>query len=1427
MKKMTSCITMMLLLMASSAMAAKITTAPENPATGIWIQQVGELTPHASSKATLYYTKYSQTDRVKSISYQYNGAGYLLMKPSDKKTLCMTHDGLVGADGIVHHPDGDLMIAGQGTSVHKVSKTAKANGGKCLVATAKPAPGQGTNGFWHLMMDPTQKILWGAGIPGYLFRFSTEEKGDPKNTIADKGYKVDLKPSGQSRRKDDQLATIVWDGDGTAYFTYSDYLGGGCELTGPHQCANEWVRKDRVSGSYFGYFTDTTWVTVDAQNQSRYGGKIGDRVIASFGTKILLDSLEGAHGATYDSYSNTIFVFGGAKIVQIRPFRDSNGKPNAKVVAEINLREFFFDETELTGPRTDDGGLVGWRLDQGTVDGYGHLFVASNTGHLIFVDYVGNPNRLINDNVLVHVQWVDNFLDDVAPLMNVQVDRRDSAETGSDDILSSSSGGNSSMVEYVESSSSAKSSSSVNRSSSSSAKSSSSNGKTDISSSSNGKLSSSSGKDDGHSSGAETSSSSDGSDKPGSSSGISSGSNDKSSSSNGSDKSSSSNESAGSSSAGDESETSSSSANGSSDSGSGDASSSSRGDSGNSSAIDEDLNSSSSVGGGSGSRSSSSKNNGNGEDSEERSSSSNLYFGADDYEEDSGSDFDSYPSAEDFVQGDSIVSNVVSMIPVDANTPGSVIINGNHYLLNDNPKGNRMDLNYDSGLDSAKVGQVVAITLKPDKVKEFFGDVDSLKIISDSEISLVDPNGDKQKNLVVNNDGSVTIFVTAEKVVVGGAIKVVGGKDMVIIDNINFYDPIPETHVGYIKDLDGDNELDYLEVLMKDSLSKTYDLDSVWIVVNGKNILCKNPKLNDSRDRILVDVRDLELPGVGKFPKDATVLVSYTDGTGTGAVYYREAPIVEVGSFVIRDAFAIRNKNGLDSLFLQFNIDLIPVDVAHPEMLVMLKQEAERQGFDVDQVKKVYMPTKDIVILVAKEFGLKGKMKDSVSLYPNVTFSKLPYITSDEYDREVPVTVIDRFASAKNVEYQDTDKDGVLDQIVTVFDKKLTQKDIEETLYLSFPWYSSRGMMIYLQAQPGELKIDPNDSTRVIWNVRSATPLAKGVTSIREDLPDANVYTYYSVFGETFVNEEAAPLVDKMAPVVASATLGYGSKADTLSITFSEAILTKGLKGDDFFSYIHGGETLELKPTRIDWSADGFTAKLIIDGSVTTIMPGDSLVVRKGEKDAIKDNYGNIAGEKPQPVIIGGLLNHLVESTNMGSFDAEDDRVVDEDSSKTYTLQTVSSVNLRYLPGTTTKKDLEKEGALGQLVQLGERFVPQLIDRAHVSADGSYDPSVLDSLKPEDVYISFVVNYSDHLGQFVNDTVITVPCNSPKFGGNCLESDKKVFVNWNFKDHRGRFVGTGVYNVHFKMVARYEDKKIEEEIKDKWGVRRKKGSKRK
>jgi len=794
-----------------------------------------------------------------------------------------------------------------------------------------------------------------------------------------------------------------------------------------------------------------------------------------------------------------------------------------------------------------------------------------------------------------------------------------------------------------------------------------------------------------------------------------------------------------------------------------------------------------------------------------------VYIGFEDFDVSSSSGgIDFYPSNDKFEKGDSLVSSAAILLPVDsASGVGLIKIGENYYMEQNNPTSLNLDLRVNSGLDSAQVGQVIALTLDADRVKEYFGDVDSLTFATGSGLILIDPsNPNPNDTLRVNADGSVTIWVTADSVIHGGSIIVHDpvNNTTVIIDNINFYDPIPDAELGYIKDSDGNDKLDYVEIVLKDSVVSDLAVTSVALVVNGDTLKTKHkPTLNDSRDRISINVSDMKFPE--KFPDDAYAIITYTN-IHDDVAYTRDAYIVEVGSRVIKDAFAIRNTRGKDSLFIEFNVDLIPKDLAMPELLVMLKQEGKRYGFNLDQITNIYMPTRNMVILVGEKMGLKGEMRDSVSLHPQVQFANLRYLTSDEYDREVPVTVMDRLPSVVDVEYRDEDGDGVLDHIVTNFSDALTAKE-KDMLYATFPWYSERGLMIQLQAQPSDMKFDGKDSTRLVWEVHSTTPIAKGVTSISESLPNATIFSYYDVLGQTFVSEEAAPLVDKMSPVVSGVTLSYGSKADTLIIYFSEVIKYNDLKGDDFFSYIHGKDTIDINPKGIDWASDGLSAKVIVDGSVTTILPGDSLMVVKGSKSVIQDNFGNVAGEKPSPVVIAGLLNHLVEATNMGTFDGTDE-----------VLQTLSSVNLRYMPGSTTKEDMEKEGALGQLVQLGERFVPQLLDRAQISADGSVDPSVLDSLDPEKVFITFVVNYYDHLGQYVNDTTILVPCNSPKFGGNCLVSDQKLFVNWNFKDHRGRFVGTGVYTVQFKMVVRYEKKKIEEEIKDKWGVRRNKKHKK-
>ena len=85
MKKMAKIISMFAVLCGISSAGAGTMPPPDNPATGIWVQQVGDIVPHADTRATLYYTKYAGYDKdaVKSLKYYYDGAGYLQLLQKD------------------------------------------------------------------------------------------------------------------------------------------------------------------------------------------------------------------------------------------------------------------------------------------------------------------------------------------------------------------------------------------------------------------------------------------------------------------------------------------------------------------------------------------------------------------------------------------------------------------------------------------------------------------------------------------------------------------------------------------------------------------------------------------------------------------------------------------------------------------------------------------------------------------------------------------------------------------------------------------------------------------------------------------------------------------------------------------------------------------------------------------------------------------------------------------------------------------------------------------------------------------------------------------------------------------------------------------------------------------------------------------------
>ena len=183
-------------------------------------------------------------------------------------------------------------------------------------------------------------------------------------------------------------------------------------------------------------------------------------------------------------------------------------------------------------------------------------------------------------------------------------------------------------------------------------------------------------------------------------------------------------------------------------------------------------------------------------------------------------------------KGLELVSKIVIVTPVDPDSdPSCVEVNGNGYLLTNDPKGIPIDLRFGSGRDSAKLGDVVGITLDPEKAKKYFESAESLQLVPSEGIKLVDPTtGDKVGGLEVNPDGSVTFFVTADQVVPGGSITVHGNGKTVVIDNINFYDSVPEGWVGVVVTSAASAEfrLDTREGPFESDGTETLTYSSIW-----------------------------------------------------------------------------------------------------------------------------------------------------------------------------------------------------------------------------------------------------------------------------------------------------------------------------------------------------------------------------------------------------------------------------------------------------------------------------------------------------------------------------------------------------------------------------------------------------------------------
>ncbi len=139
-------------------------------------------------------------------------------------------------------------------------------------------------------------------------------------------------------------------------------------------------------------------VILNTSNNTWYYGTAPDGGSGEFGTVVFNDTLHTAtltrlntglfaHGLTFDPFTNDVIVNSAGSVQQL----DAAGNILSSFTAAGNT------------------------FDQGAADGKGHLFVASNNGNLLFIDYDATGLIGAGSN-FTNVQFLASALDDIAPL---------------------------------------------------------------------------------------------------------------------------------------------------------------------------------------------------------------------------------------------------------------------------------------------------------------------------------------------------------------------------------------------------------------------------------------------------------------------------------------------------------------------------------------------------------------------------------------------------------------------------------------------------------------------------------------------------------------------------------------------------------------------------------------------------------------------------------------------------------------------------------------------------------------------------------------------------------------------------------------------------------------------------------------------------
>jgi hypothetical protein len=146
------------------------------------------------------------------------------------------------------------------------------------------------------------------------------------------------------------------------------------------------------------YFTKATGTSPGRFGKATFRNDYQEATLDAYYTGLL-----SARGGVYDPYTDSVILMGLSEISQLPANLPDPGNPNPSPP--------YVSHGDLRRPL----GISDLNFFQGAVDGQGHLFAASLSGHLVFIDY-SQTRKVVNAENYMKVVPIPNLSDvEVAP----------------------------------------------------------------------------------------------------------------------------------------------------------------------------------------------------------------------------------------------------------------------------------------------------------------------------------------------------------------------------------------------------------------------------------------------------------------------------------------------------------------------------------------------------------------------------------------------------------------------------------------------------------------------------------------------------------------------------------------------------------------------------------------------------------------------------------------------------------------------------------------------------------------------------------------------------------------------------------------------------------------------------------------------------